>query len=299
MTAVQEDVSNTFNNDDERDRLTESPEDQLLVTLAVDPSEAERIIFTAEFGLVWLGAERSTVPDTDDPIITRGNVYQSECSEMSGLTIVSNDGLATRLARLDGRQAVRRVWEHGRIPTHAGTICAADPMVVAIGADDLSTMTSTRSASDRHSPTRDRRRRFRTRPTPTKRSTCSASVPVRYSTNEWSESRASDAIDRVFALGQRASLERPPEEHRHRLITVLSPKGGTGKTTLSKTWRSGWPGMPNQVLLIDLDLQFGDVASALVLIRTTREGCHRSPASRSDLAQGLPHQGESASGRSC
>ncbi len=78
VTAVQEDVSNSFNDDEQRDVLTESPESELLITLAVDPSEAERIIFAAEFGLLWLGAERSTVPDTDDPIITRGNVYQSE-----------------------------------------------------------------------------------------------------------------------------------------------------------------------------------------------------------------------------
>lgn len=76
VTAVQEAVSNGFDDDDERDRLTESPEDQLLVTLAVDPADAERIIFTAEFGLVWLGAERSTVPGLDDPAQTRASVYQ-------------------------------------------------------------------------------------------------------------------------------------------------------------------------------------------------------------------------------
>jgi pilus assembly protein CpaB len=76
VTAVQEQVSNSFNNDDERDKLTESPENQLLVTLAVDPADAERIIFTTEFGLVWLGAERATVPETDDPIQTRASIYQ-------------------------------------------------------------------------------------------------------------------------------------------------------------------------------------------------------------------------------
>ncbi|MFT7600341.1 MAG: pilus assembly protein CpaB [Acidimicrobiales bacterium] len=75
VTAVQEEISTNFDEDEERDRLKEAPEDRLLITLAVNPADAERIIFTAEFGLVWLGAERETVPDTDDPIQTRLSVY--------------------------------------------------------------------------------------------------------------------------------------------------------------------------------------------------------------------------------
>ncbi len=77
VTAVQQQASGNLNGDDERDPLTQAPENQLLITLAVDPADAERIIFTAEFGLLWLGAERATVPDTQDPVQTRGTIYSS------------------------------------------------------------------------------------------------------------------------------------------------------------------------------------------------------------------------------
>lgn len=75
VTAVQEEISTRFDSDDERDRLTEAPEDQLLVTLAVPAVDAERIVFTAEFGLLWLAVERPTVPAEDGPIQTRDLVY--------------------------------------------------------------------------------------------------------------------------------------------------------------------------------------------------------------------------------
>lgn len=49
-----------------------------------------------------------------------------------------------------------------------------------------------------------------------------------------------------------------------RVITVMSPKGGAGKTTVASNLavRLGTKA-PNRVALIDLDLQFGDSASAL------------------------------------
>ena len=51
-----------------------------------------------------------------------------------------------------------------------------------------------------------------------------------------------------------------------RVIAVLSPKGGTGKTTLATNLAVGLATRArNQTLLIDLDLQFGDAASALGL----------------------------------
>jgi pilus assembly protein CpaB len=77
VTAVQEDQSG-FGDDEEADRIDTSPEDDLLVTLAVPPFDAERVIFTAEFGRLWLAIERDTVPEADDPIQTRGTVYLDE-----------------------------------------------------------------------------------------------------------------------------------------------------------------------------------------------------------------------------
>jgi pilus assembly protein CpaE len=50
------------------------------------------------------------------------------------------------------------------------------------------------------------------------------------------------------------------------VICVVSPKGGTGKTTVSTNVAMGLAlAAPGEVVIVDLDLQFGDVASALKL----------------------------------
>lgn len=51
-----------------------------------------------------------------------------------------------------------------------------------------------------------------------------------------------------------------------RVITILSPKGGVGKTSISTSTAIGLAEIaPMGVVLVDLDLQFGDVASVLNL----------------------------------
>jgi pilus assembly protein CpaE len=56
------------------------------------------------------------------------------------------------------------------------------------------------------------------------------------------------------------------EAPTRRVITVLCPKGGAGKTTLATNRAVGRAGRaPGRVVIVDLDLQFGDVASALQL----------------------------------
>ncbi len=57
-----------------------------------------------------------------------------------------------------------------------------------------------------------------------------------------------------------------PELPSGRVITVMSPKGGAGKTTVASNLavRLG-AAAPDRVALIDLDLQFGDAGSALGL----------------------------------
>ena len=53
---------------------------------------------------------------------------------------------------------------------------------------------------------------------------------------------------------------------RHRLVSVFSPKGGVGTTTVATNLAViAAEARPNQVLLIDLDLSFGQVASHLNL----------------------------------
>jgi pilus assembly protein CpaE len=67
------------------------------------------------------------------------------------------------------------------------------------------------------------------------------------------------------------------------LVTVVSPKGGSGKTTLATNLAVGLAQRaPGEVVLVDLDVQFGDVAAALRLIPdfTTAEAA--GPAVRQD-----------------
>lgn len=85
VTAIQEEVGNigVGSEAEDRDVLTQAPTGNLLVTLAVAPLDAERVIFTAEFGFLWLGIERSTVPTTADPPQTRGSVFSGAATTSS------------------------------------------------------------------------------------------------------------------------------------------------------------------------------------------------------------------------
>ncbi|MGR6963449.1 AAA family ATPase [Geodermatophilus sp. URMC 61] len=71
------------------------------------------------------------------------------------------------------------------------------------------------------------------------------------------------------AAGRRRVL-RPVEEtarYTGRVITVASPKGGVGKTTVASNLAIGLTATaPQSTVLVDLDVQFGDVASALGLV---------------------------------
>jgi pilus assembly protein CpaE len=64
------------------------------------------------------------------------------------------------------------------------------------------------------------------------------------------------------------TLTTPAEtaEAPHRVVTIMSPKGGAGKTTVATNLAVGLARhYPRQVVIIDLDLQFGDVANVLQL----------------------------------
>ena len=52
-----------------------APTGNLLVSLAMDPEDVERTVFTAEFGTVWLALESETASDGATQIQTRATVY--------------------------------------------------------------------------------------------------------------------------------------------------------------------------------------------------------------------------------
>ncbi|MDN4642702.1 AAA family ATPase [Arthrobacter sp. PsM3] len=65
---------------------------------------------------------------------------------------------------------------------------------------------------------------------------------------------------------QLASEEAGQKSVRGRVISVMSPKGGVGKTTVATNLAVGLAKLaPMGAVIVDLDLQFGDVASGLGL----------------------------------
>ena len=53
-----------------------APTRELLVTLALDAESVQQVVFTAEYGTLWLSAEPSDAPTGELPIETRGTVYR-------------------------------------------------------------------------------------------------------------------------------------------------------------------------------------------------------------------------------
>jgi len=76
------------------------------------------------------------------------------------------------------------------------------------------------------------------------------------------------AVQKAHSLGVSNGNSGPASARRSgdtcRVITLFSPKGGTGKTTLAANMGAMFAKrMHKRTLLIDLDLQFGDVAISL------------------------------------
>jgi pilus assembly protein CpaB len=74
-TTVGGGLGGSNSDDDDETGPAEAPAGDLLVTLAVTPADAERLVFTAEFGHVWLAAEDVDVPEDGTTVQTRGSVY--------------------------------------------------------------------------------------------------------------------------------------------------------------------------------------------------------------------------------
>lgn len=82
--------------------------------------------------------------------------------------------------------------------------------------------------------------------------------------------RIRESAKRALELAERRSHTMRTAENaegQHRLIMVLSPKGGAGKTTIASNLAVGLAmRVPKEVVLVDGDLQFGDVGNALRLL---------------------------------
>jgi len=76
-----------------------------------------------------------------------------------------------------------------------------------------------------------------------------------------------EAIERAFTTAANRGSADDDEGSDRRVIVTLCPKGGAGKTTLSSNLALGLAkAVPGDTVILDLDLQFGDVASALGLM---------------------------------
>lgn len=85
-----------------------------------------------------------------------------------------------------------------------------------------------------------------------------------------SDQRILEAYKRATEAAARARSTVGTDERANadsRVIAVASPKGGSGKTTIATNLAVGLAAAaPGQVAIVDLDLQFGDVATALQLM---------------------------------
>ncbi|HEY2869895.1 MAG TPA: AAA family ATPase [Gaiellales bacterium] len=71
------------------------------------------------------------------------------------------------------------------------------------------------------------------------------------------------AIHKAMARVSAAASTRPGDAARSPLVAVLGPKGGTGKTTIATNLAADLATRGCETLLVDLDLQFGDVGVVL------------------------------------
>jgi pilus assembly protein CpaE len=86
------------------------------------------------------------------------------------------------------------------------------------------------------------------------------------------------AVERAHEMWRALSgaASASPEPGRGQLVTVFSPKGGVGKTTIAVNLAVALSANQRRVCLVDLDLAFGDVAITLQLFpaRTIADAVH-------------------------
>ncbi len=191
---------------------------------------------------------------------------------MSGVTIVSgNPRLEAAFVDLFGRSGpVRRIWSNQwRDPVEvAMDACAADPELVVTGADvGLEMAELVVPEIDRLFPS------ITVLCLVPRLDVATSLLLLRLGARDvlfegGTRDEFRDAVQPVLDLARSRHQRRDRSVGviRRRVITVVSPKGGSGKTTVAVNLAVGLARRaPKQVLLVDLDVQFGDCAAALGL----------------------------------
>ncbi len=191
---------------------------------------------------------------------------------MSGITVLSGnaDIEQSLMSGFGKRAAVRRVWSNQWRDSAEVSMdsCAANPELLVIGPDLPREVTRYVVADV------DRRFRATTTVVLMQDPTVEVSMDLlrlgarEVLATDLAPSQLVTKLEPIFDLARDRhglSAEESPALRR-RVIAVVSPKGGTGKTTIATNLAVGLARRsPKQVLLLDLDLQFGDCASSLGL----------------------------------
>lgn len=187
---------------------------------------------------------------------------------MSGITLCSaSESLEERLASF-GESSFRRVWtdQWGSIAEATMDLCAADPELLVVGADiGIDATRSLVSEIDRQFPTTT------TVVLTTAENMAHAMELLRLGARDVIDINTVDkelkrALQDLLtrARARRETTVQGTPALRRRVIIVLSPKGGSGKTVIATNLAVALAHrQPNKVLLLDLDTQFGDAAGAL------------------------------------
>ena len=250
VSRVQGGLEEAASEESSKEKTGPLPETGVMVTLAVSAADAEKVVYAAENGTVWLSDE-----STDTRVAPR-----KEHGLMT-LTILktASEELGQRLRPLaratalpvPGEPRVSKVVildcrpEAEPMLALAGELRREDPriglLLVSDRPSELGLAAMRAGVHDILSP--------------------EASLED-FSAAVEDAAHAADTRTAQDAVSDRTETVRT----RGRVISVVSPKGGVGKTTVATNVAIGLAQrVPNSTVLVDLDVQFGDVGSALDL----------------------------------
>ncbi len=91
VTNIQSAAPETLSNE-ENDRNRQTPGSDFLVTLAVEPASAERLVFADEYGIVWLAREgEDPALESGDELVQIENLFEAELSSSVTSILAASD----------------------------------------------------------------------------------------------------------------------------------------------------------------------------------------------------------------